>query len=260
MHWAYGISYETGYNFSHKYNEVILSFCFKQYAIAIKIYFHIHFRIFDSLQDLISSTIFSQLLSNVVFTASSMYQLEMVCQKWVHCFRVHIYHEFHFQSLDKAGIDLAYCIFAFLAGLSWTLVLCYHATFVTESTNDIGHHVYSSNWCLYPIFLRKYLILMIAKSQQPMLFSGFQIVGCTLLTFTTVKLNEHIRFWVNPMWNYCCNFQLTKSATSYYIMFRNMSQLWTPLSYAYGASITITTCNICDVCLMSYKFNNTRKK
>lgn len=118
-----------------------------------------------------------------------MYQLEMVSWRQFVWICVHNIHDFHFQSLNKAGIDLAYSIFCFLVGVSWTLLLCYHATYASESTTDTGHHVYRSNWYLYPIFLRKYLLLLIAKTQQPMLFSGFQIVGCTLLTFTTVKLN-----------------------------------------------------------------------
>lgn len=38
------------------------------------------FRLFNILEDIISGTIFAQLLSNVIFFASSMYQLEMVRQ------------------------------------------------------------------------------------------------------------------------------------------------------------------------------------
>lgn len=50
----------------------------------------------------------------------------------------------------------------------------------TERIASISEVSYSAIWYDYPPILKKYLILMIARSQEDIFFSGFGFVYCTL--------------------------------------------------------------------------------
>lgn len=73
--------------------------------------------------------------------------------------------------------------------LSWTAFYCYYADFATDQVSEIGNGdtVYNSNWYEYPIGLQKYMILMIARSQEPVHFTGFNMFYCSLELFSNVK-------------------------------------------------------------------------
>lgn len=147
-------------------------------TILLIVPFYIIFRLFGALQDIISGTIFSQLLSNVIFFASSMWTIffasfvravggDTQIEGYVNFFRV------------------SYCrpwtksLWAFFSPYSHTA----HATYAMLL---IGHNIYNANWYMHPIYLRKYSMLNISRSQENIFFNGFKIVHSTLETLTKV--------------------------------------------------------------------------
>lgn len=50
-----------------------------------------------------------------------------------------------------------------------------------------GRVVFESNWYSHPIEIQKYVILIIARSQQPTYFTGIGVLDCTLETFGKVE-------------------------------------------------------------------------
>lgn len=77
--------------------------------------------------------------------------------------------------------------------LFWPFIYCYFATFATVRISSINMAVYDSIWYRYSLSLRKYTILIIARSQQPVYFTGFNLIRATLESFAIVsKLNSDI--------------------------------------------------------------------
>lgn len=93
------------------------------------------------------------------------------------------------QNLHEINIALSHTIFCMCLSLMWTFTLCYMGTSTTHLMSEIGDMVYNRNWYSYPTYLRQYIIMIIARSQRTIYFTGFQIVDCTLEVFT--KVNWH---------------------------------------------------------------------
>lgn len=90
------------------------------------------------------------------------------------------------QIISAINIGIFYTFHCIFVGIAWTLMLCYHASAVTHAMSVIGDAVYSSNWYLYPVGLRKYLILIICQTQQASFFTGIKFVRVALATFEKV--------------------------------------------------------------------------
>lgn len=73
-----------------------------------------------------------------------------------------------------------------LTGLIWTFLYCYYATQTVDLLTNTANTIYNSNWYTYPIYIRKYFLLILARSQIPVYFTGFKIVRCSLETFKKV--------------------------------------------------------------------------
>lgn len=87
---------------------------------------------------------------------------------------------------------------------------------------EIANVVYNSEWPCQPSQFRKLLVLIIARAQIPNVFMGLKIVDCSLESFTKVSFSDDDRT------EYICGhifflLQLSKTAATCYIMFRNIS-------------------------------------
>lgn len=93
---------------------------------------------------------------------------------------------------------LAFNVICAACSLCWPYVYCHFATMTTERIASISDVTYSANWYDYPPILKKYLILMIARSQEEIFFSGFGFVYCTLEILLKVRvvffLENHLFF------------------------------------------------------------------
>lgn len=138
-----------------------------------------------------SSTMFSLLLTNIVFLASSLYNIEQVTvfilfDNWYFTAR----NLFHSQALQNIGIGLFFCIECVGIGLFWPYLLCDSATSATLTVAQLGGIAYSSEWYKYPPNVRKYVVLIIVRSQEPVYFTGLKIIPCTLEVFMKVHFDK----------------------------------------------------------------------
>lgn len=76
---------------------------------------------------------------------------------------------------------------AMFSALLWPYLFSYFATFVTERVSFIGDTAYNTNWFDYPPELQKHFILFIARSQENVHFTGFNLIRCSLENFGQVK-------------------------------------------------------------------------
>lgn len=136
-----------------------------------------------------SGSIFSQLFCNVVFFAMAMYQMEMVRNSFfaiVRLLRFMFFFSF-VQTLENIDIAFFYSVLCMFVGLAWTFLLCFFATSAAESLTSIGNIAFNSNWYRYPSRIQRHSVLLIARSQKPIYFSGFKMVRCTLESFAKVS-------------------------------------------------------------------------
>lgn len=72
--------------------------------------------------------------------------------------------------------------------LVWLALFCYHANFASDRVACIGYNIYDWNWFEYPVELQKYTILVIAQSQEPVYFVGFNLIRCTMEVLGKVSI------------------------------------------------------------------------
>lgn len=88
-----------------------------------------------------------------------------------------------FQSVGIFAMD----VICQSAGMMWPYLFCHFANLTTDRVLAIGNVIYDLNWIDYPVNMRKYIILLIARSQQPIIFSGLYLFPCTLEVFGLVS-------------------------------------------------------------------------
>lgn len=90
-------------------------------------------------------------------------------------------------------------LFTFFCSLFWPFVVCHIAKFTIDRISNIRYTVYASNWYELPAKHRKYLVLIIVRSQVLIRLTGFNLIDCDLKTFGKVSnfWNEFFWFVVN---------------------------------------------------------------
>lgn len=76
---------------------------------------------------------------------------------------------------------------AIVVSSSNIFLYCYYGKYSTESYEKMADILFESKWIKYPIYLQKYLILMITNTQRPLYYSGFGIAILNLETFSSVS-------------------------------------------------------------------------
>lgn len=71
--------------------------------------------------------------------------------------------------------------------LIWAFLLCCPANLATDTVSSIGNIAYNGNWTLYPPVYRKYVLLIILRSQSTAEFMGYKLIRCNLETFSNVS-------------------------------------------------------------------------
>lgn len=95
--------------------------------------------------------------------------------------------------MDRAILWDTSCI---LCGLFWPAFISHYASHATDRISSIGDLVYNSNWIEYPPQLRKYAILIIARSQEPVYFWGLNLFRCTLHGFGFVSASLNLLVFI----------------------------------------------------------------
>lgn len=70
--------------------------------------------------------------------------------------------------------------------LFWPLIFSYFADITTDRVANIGENTYNCGWYYFPTQLQRPLILIIARSQDEILFSGLGVFDCNLKKFGNV--------------------------------------------------------------------------
>lgn len=81
-------------------------------------------------------------------------------------------------------------VFCVSLALCSVFIYCHFATQISERLNAFGLIAFQSYWFKYPIELRKYLTLTIARSQMRFNFTGLNIFYCNTATFATVRTTK----------------------------------------------------------------------
>lgn len=68
----------------------------------------------------------------------------------------------------------------------WPLLFCIFANITTDRIASIGDSAFNANWIDFPPDLRKYIIMIIMRSNDKVYFTGLGIVRCTLAVFAEV--------------------------------------------------------------------------
>lgn len=89
-------------------------------------------------------------------------------------------------ALNEAPLGFFFDIFNILCALGWPYILCHYATIVKDRVSSIGYLAYDSNWPDFPSQFQKYIILFIARSQEPINFTGLKMLHCSLEVFGKV--------------------------------------------------------------------------
>lgn len=133
--------------------------------------------------DINSGVIYSLLPVNVIFVALTMYNSE-------HVNMLLTYENpnllFHFQS-SFDWVMLTFHLICLISSMCWPFLFCYYSSLVTEQTSSISDIAYNTNWYEYPPEYQKYMILIIARSQELTYFTGFNLIRCSLETFGKVS-------------------------------------------------------------------------
>lgn len=111
---------------------------------------------------------------------------------------------------------IAFHILAIFSSLIWPYLFSHYATFATERISHLGDAVYNTDWFDFPIDLQKCFVLIMAKSQEDVHFTGLNLVGCTLEIFGKVF---DFYFHVNIITFFPLK-QLMSTSCSYYMIFR----------------------------------------
>lgn len=83
----------------------------------------------------------------------------------------------------------ALCLFC---SLIWPFLFCYFGTITVERMERIANDAYDMKWYNYPISMQKFIILITMRSQKSELFSGLNLIPCTLEVFGIVSFIELI--------------------------------------------------------------------
>lgn len=77
--------------------------------------------------------------------------------------------------------------FACVLGFLNIFVHCLYGKLATAQFDKLPTYLFESNWQNLPLNLRKYYILMLANTKQPLYFDGFGVLILNLETFTKVS-------------------------------------------------------------------------
>lgn len=73
-----------------------------------------------------------------------------------------------------------------LCSLVWPSFFCYFANLVTDRILMLRDSVYGLNWSDQPMEMQKFVILMMARTQERVYFSGLGLISCSLEIFGKV--------------------------------------------------------------------------
>lgn len=108
---------------------------------------------------------------------------------------ISVFFVFFFLDKFKADFDavaLVFNIMCVICATYWQTFFCIYANMVTDKVADVGFSAYDAEWYAYPLKLQKYNLVMIARSQEEIHFSGLNFMYCTLEYFGKVSVTLNV--------------------------------------------------------------------
>lgn len=178
------------------------------------------YSIFHMVARINNGTIFSLLPLNAIFVAISMYRIEHVCISLFWNFLLNSYKfkllniqilnflfdllnftfsviflifEFFFSNFQAEFDVVSFSVNILYIGssLCWPYIFCHFGTHAVNSIASISDITFNSNWYDFVSDWQKGIILIIARSQQTVQFSGYKIFPCNLTTFGSVRFSTY---------------------------------------------------------------------
>lgn len=122
------------------------------------------------------------------------------------------------------GMDMV-CI---ICSLLWPYLFCHYGNSTMDKVSTIGDIAYNSNWFELPVKLQKQFIFIILRSHKRSSFIGFHLIPCTMQVFGQVSFKYKpavaMLHRISLEYSVLFCFQVLKSACSYYVFFRELSQ------------------------------------
>lgn len=134
-----------------------------------------------------SGSIFWLLPLNIVLMSMSMYNIEIVSTS--KCNTINLVSYFFallFSQLLHDLVNLSFQLIYMACSMFWPFLHCYYASSITEQIGETALTAYASNWFDLHTNLRKFVVLMMIRSQQTLNFTGLDIIYCTMETLGQV--------------------------------------------------------------------------
>lgn len=90
--------------------------------------------------------------------------------------------------------NLIYLVVCITCSLVFLLIHCFYANFVTQYLDSVSDKMNESNWHMYPVNLQKYLLVILARTQWELNFTGFGFFRCSVEIFG--KVNQGLIFFI----------------------------------------------------------------
>lgn len=132
--------------------------------------FLLYFSVFNEAKALLSGSIFAQILTNGVWLACSILQIDLFFGQW--------------------APQLFYGVYTIILSTLNAFLFCFFATKTSHDLRMMAARVYAAKWYQMEIARQKENIMMIIFAQFERNLDGLGIIYCNLETFSRVNLRE----------------------------------------------------------------------
>lgn len=95
---------------------------------------------------------------------------------------------FWLQAAKNLDLNIVVVVLSLQMSTGTVFLYCYAGSLTTSQFLRYGNISYESDWVEMPIELRKFIQILIADAQRPLIFRGLNLVDLNLAAFTKVNL------------------------------------------------------------------------
>lgn len=170
--------------------------------------------------------LFFQLLSGAVLISTALFQLDIVCKSFMHLYHrcrltYHIQniHVHNFQAAHHIDTNFIVMVFVMMTFVSGILPYCYISSRITKILESIGTQIYTTSWYSLPVIQQKSIRMIIRCGQMERRYSGYHLIGCSMISFLMVHIRIHARKHCSHQSHYSIMFGLfTDSSGSNFLL------------------------------------------
>lgn len=153
-----------------------------------------------------------------------------------------IFFHFNFFQSTFYWVMLVYHLICLFSSMCWPFLFCYYATLAIARISFMGDVAYNSNWVNYPPEFQKYIILIIARSQESIYFKGFGLIPCTLEIFGKVRSLFNVELFTCVVWLIFNVFIIFAAFQNSLLLLHSFQKLIASLKYCFQHIISFKDC------------------